>query len=253
MKILGITWSKSVLVSFDPYSGEITEKHAWLPEENFRGFAYNYNQNLMYALSQVNWNLYSIDPLTRNVAFIGKLNISNGSQDIGGLTYDPIKDTLYTTVGNTDGTLSELVRIDMNSAQVTVIGKIVNGFCFSLCWSDYDSQIKGFVKYGSGAGYPTSVVSINPDTAAMTTLFQTSYDIIMGLAKKPGGNQYFSWINATNGHFYGEVNLTTKDVKILSKSDSVGVTSDAMIFKNFCLAPASNMPCSFTNKDCPCR
>jgi hypothetical protein len=153
MKILGITWGNSVLVSFDPYTGTITEKHAWLPRESFRGLAYNYNRNMLYALSQVNCNLYSIDPMTRNVAFIGKLNI--GGQDIGGLTYDPIKDTLYTAVNYFDmeykNIWSELVRIDMGTATVTVIGKIVDGLCDSLSWREYDGQIDGYVLYGSGS------------------------------------------------------------------------------------------------------
>ena len=59
MKILGITWDKSVLVSFDPYTGHIIEKHAWLKqEENYVGLAYDYNRNMLYALSQVSCNLY---------------------------------------------------------------------------------------------------------------------------------------------------------------------------------------------------
>src|SRR6266702_576484 len=71
MKILGITWDKSVLVSFDPITGTITEKHAWLnPNENFVGLAYDSNRNRLYALSQVSRNLYSIDPLTRDVKLI---------------------------------------------------------------------------------------------------------------------------------------------------------------------------------------
>jgi hypothetical protein len=84
----------------------------------------------------------------------------------------------------------------------------------------------------------------------MTTLFETPYHTIMGLAKKPGENTYFSWVNWTS-HFYGEVNLDTKNIVSRANSDTVGVTSDAMIYRNFYVAPAPNLPpCSFSDADC---
>ena len=256
MKLLGVTWDKSVLVSFDPYTGAIVEKHAWLnPNESFRGLAYNSKKNVLFALSQIDCNLYSIDPLTRNVALIGRLNI-NGN-DIGGLTYDPANDILYTAVNHFDADYtnisSDLVKVDMDTAVVTVIGKIADGLCGSLSWRDYDGKINAFVKYGSGSSdssHKANVVSISPNTAAMTTVFETPYHTIMGLAKKPGENSYFSWVNWTS-HFYGEVNLDTKNIATLASSDGVGVSSDAMIIRSFYIAPAPNLPpCSFSNVDC---
>lgn len=256
MKLLGVTWSNSVLITFDPYTGAITEKHAWLnPNESFRGLAYNSNKNILFALSQVNCNLYSIDPITRNVVLIGKLNISGN--DVGGLTYDPANDILYTVVNhfNADYTkiFSDLVKVDMETADVTVIGKIADGFCGSLSWRDYDGKINALVTYGSGSwdsDHKANLVSISPDTAAMTTIFETPYHTIMGLAKKPGENAYFSWINWTS-HFYGEVNLNTKNIISLACSDTVGVSSDAMIIRSFYIAPAPNLPpCSFSDLDC---
>ena len=122
MKILGITWDKSVLVSFDPYTGAIIEKHAWLKQgENFVGLAYDYDRNMLYALSQVTCNLYSLNPITRDVKLIGKLN-TNG-QDVSGLSYDPTNDTLYTVILNLNpGPRSELAKVNIDNAIVTVVG-----------------------------------------------------------------------------------------------------------------------------------
>ncbi len=252
MKILGITWDKSVLISFDPYTGAIIEKHAWLnPQESFVGLAFDYNRNMLYALSQVTCNLYSINPITRDVRLIGKLNI-NG-QDVSGLSYDAASDTLYSVVLyfslDYKKLRSELVKVNINNASVTVVGKIADGLCNSLSWREDDGQLNSYIKYGSGP-YKNSIVSINPNTAALTTLFETTYDTIMGLAKKPGQNIYFSWISWTS-HFYGEVNLDTKIITACANSDVVDVTSGAMINRNFYVAPAPNLPpCSFTDEDC---
>lgn len=256
MKILGITWNKSVLVSFDPYTGTIIETHAWpKPSENFVGLAYDYNRNKLYALSQASCNLYSVDPITRDVNFIGKLNI-NG-QDVSGLSYDPTNDTLYTMVlyfsSDYKNLRSELAKVNINNANATVVGKIADGLGDSLCWREYDGQLNSYIAYGSGSWdcpYKASIVSIEPTTAAMTTIFETSYHAITGLAKKPGQDAYFSWINWTT-HFYGEVNLNTKNITARANSDAVNVISGAMIYRNFYVAPAPNLPpCSFTDEDC---
>ena len=77
--LVGITWADSRLVSFDPHSGVIKEKHAQLnPYEGFLGLAYDPNQNKLYALSQVENNLYSIDPDTLDISHIGNLHIDKG-------------------------------------------------------------------------------------------------------------------------------------------------------------------------------
>jgi hypothetical protein len=256
MMILGITWNKSVLVSFDPSTGAIVEKHAWLPlTENFVGLAYDYRRNRLYAISQVTCNLYSINPLSRDVTLIGKLNI-NG-QDVSGLTYSPIDETLYTVVlhmnaGSTN-LRSDLAKVNMNNASVTVVGTIADGLCESLCWRESDGQLNSYIVYGSGpwdSPLKASIVTINPNTGGMTPVFQTAYHTIMGLAKRPGQNAYFSWINWTT-HFYGEVNLDTSTITPLASSDAVGVSSGAMMLRSFYVAPAPNLPpCSFTDDDC---
>ena len=57
----------------------------------------------------------------------------------------------------------------------------------------------------------------------MTPIFETNYHTIMGLAKKPGQNAYFSWINSTT-LFYGAVNLDTKNITACANSDAVNVS-----------------------------
>lgn len=253
MKILGITWRESVLVSFDPSTGAIIEKHAWLkPGEKFVGLAYDYSRNMLYALSQVTCNLYSINPITRDVKLIGKLNISG--QDVSGLTYDPTNDALYTVILNlSPSPRSDLARVNIDNASVTVVGKIADGFCDSLCWREYDGQLNSYFVSGSGSWdcpYKASVVSIDPTTAVMTTIFQTSYHTITGLAKKSGKNAYFSSINWTT-HFYGEVDLNARNITAGANSDAVDVVSGAMIYRDFYVTPAPNLPpCSFTDEDC---
>lgn len=254
MKILGITWGQSVLVSFDPYTGAITEKHAWLrPSENFVGLAYNYNRNTLYALSQVSCNLYSIDPITRDVRLISKLQVGGG--DVSGLSYDPTKDTLYTVVLhdlNQEHPWSELARVDMDGASVNVVGRIADGICNSLCWRDCDGRLNSYIVSRSGSSNSPDkarVVTIDPSTAAMTLVFETPYHTIMGLARKPGQDSYFSWINSTT-EFYGAVDLVTRSITDLAASNA-GVLSGAMIYRNFYVAPAPNLPpCSFSDEDC---
>ena len=253
MRILGITWDKSVLVSFDPVRGVITEKHAWLsPKENFVGLTYDSQRNKLYSLTQVSRNLYSIDPITRDVQLIGAL--ASAAVDVSGLAYNPATDTLYTIILYAGSPLrSDLAKVDINNGQVSVVGKIADGLCNSLCWRESDGQLNTYVVYGVGSWdspFKASIVTVNPNTGAMTNVFQTAYHTIMGLARKPGQNAYVSWINWTT-HFYGEVNLDSKTVTQLANSDVVGVTSGAMIYRNFYVAPAPNLPpCSFTDDDC---
>jgi hypothetical protein len=250
MKILGITWGTSVLVSFDPYTGTIIEKHAWLKQgEDFVGLTYDSNRNMLYALSQVQCNLYSINPLTRDVKLIGKLN-TNG-QDASGLSYDPTSDTLYTVILLHDPHIqSNLARVNIDNANITMVGKIADGICDSLCWREYDGKLNGYLVAGSESTDKSSIVSISCTTAAMTQIFETSYHTIMGLAKRPGKDAYFSWINQAT-HFYGEVNLTTRAITAHANSDKVNVTSAAMIYRDFYVATAPNLPpCSFHDVDC---
>ena len=254
MSIIGITWNKSVLVSFEPSTGVITAKHAWLdPNQNFVGLAYDYGRNMLYALSQApSLNLYSVNPLTRDVTLIGQLTI-NGD-DVSGLAYDPLSGSLYTLILHLGTPLrTDLARVNPDNLQITVVGTMANVLGESLCWRDIDGQLNAYTLQGSGSWdspYKASIVTIDPTTAAMTVVFETPYHTIMGLAKKPGENAYFSWVNWTS-HFYADVDLNSQQITNLGNSDPVGVTSGAMISKTFYVAPAPNLPpCSFTDNEC---
>jgi hypothetical protein len=81
------------------------------------------------------------------------------------------------------------------------------------------------------------VVRIDPADGSMTTLFETPYHAILGLAQVPGEDTYYTWVNAA-GHWYGLVDLSDSSITLLANSDVVGVTSDAMIHRDFFVAAA---------------
>jgi hypothetical protein len=142
-----------------------------------------------------------------------------------------------------------LAKVDTVNGNVTVIGTIGNGICNSLCWRDSDGKLNSYIVYGSGpdnSPYKASLVTIDPNTAAMTTLFETPYHTIAGLAQRPGRNAYVSWINADTA-FYGEVNLDTKSITQLAPHDA-GVCSAAMIYRGFYVAPDLQPPRNLTGR-----
>ena len=127
---------------------------------------------------------------------------------------------------------SQLVRVDMDTAAVTPVGRISDGIVGSLGFNDGDGTLTGLLVYQSGSWDSPDksyVVSIDPSTAAMTTLFRTPYHTLMGLAKRPGLASFYTWINWTS-HAYGEIDLGAQTVTTLGPSDSVGVSSGAMTF-----------------------
>jgi len=250
-QILRITWGRSKLVTFDPYSGSITQFHVQLnPDESFRGLTYDSTNDILYALSQVDHNLYSIDPHTLNIQFIGRLSYYGSNSwegDSAALAYDPNTDTLYTSISHNhwppgrDDLWSELVIINRETAELTSVGHITNGYVNSTTYNRDDGFIYAYAVYGSGSWdspYKSSLVKINPNDASMNTLFETPYHATLGLAKIPNQNVFISWVNWTS-HFYGEVNLDSQIITPLGNSDSVGVSSDAMLYKSFYVSPVS--------------
>jgi len=163
--LLGITWGDSKLVSFDPDAGVITQVHAYLnPAEVFRGVAHDPYRVKLYALAQSSWNLYEIDPLTLNIRNIGTLDINPSTswgEDIGGLSYDPVTDSLYTVVSHWDdsytGIRSELVRINISDAKTTVVGYLADAFCDSLVFNEEDGQLYGLLLQVDIPGRPSSL------------------------------------------------------------------------------------------------
>jgi hypothetical protein len=183
VELIGITWSDSRLVSFDPYTGEITDTHAQLNQnEAFRGLAYDPNHNLLYALSQVENNLYSIDPMTLDIQHIGNLHIDKSlswGEDAGALAYDSNNDSLYTAVkhwesGSTN-IWSELCEINLSDLELSNIGDIIGPFISSFAFNEQDNQLYGLAVYGSGpwdSPYKSHVVNINPASGFLTEIFR---------------------------------------------------------------------------------
>lgn len=250
-ELLGITWSDSRLVSFDPFGGTITQVHAYLnPTEAFRGLTYDMTRGRYYALSQGSNKLYSIDPLTLDIVLIGKLGIDHSGSwdsDAGALAYDPASDSLYTAVERwTDYEMttiwSELCKVDVTTAGLTCIGAIHGPFITSFDYNEDDGYLYGLALYAPG-GWDSQeksyVVRINPLTVDMEHLFVTPYHTILGFAKKPNDDSYiyYSWVNWTS-HFYGEVNVSTGIITPLGSSDDVDVIS-AMVHRKHKEAPIS--------------
>jgi len=235
--LLGATWNTSRLVSFDPETGVVTEVHAQLnPYESFRGLAYDANHDVLYALSQVENNLYRIDPMTVEIAHIGNLHIDRAvswGEDAGALAYDPVGDILYTVVDHWSSDhqayWSELCTIDVDSAELTIVGEIQGAHVSSLAYNEDDGELYGLALLewcGGSWDSPcmSHVVRLDPETAELDVLFETPYHTMLGFAKRPGFDRYYSWINTTS-HLYGETDLDGETVSFLGDADAVGVVS----------------------------
>jgi hypothetical protein len=222
--LLGITWGNpSHLVSFDPFSGTIIADHNLTSPSNggFTGLTYDPNHNTLYALDQMG-PLYSINPSTLQTTRVGNLGVVGEA-----LAYDWVNDKLYTVA---NGFLS---TVNVSNGQLTPIGS-VSGYITSLSYNPNDGLLCGLAVDGSGSWdspYKSYVVTINPNTAAESTLFTTPYHTMMGLAMIPGEDEFVSWVNWTS-HTYALTDLHTGSVTLLGGSDSVDVIS-AMVYQDF--------------------
>lgn len=245
--MIGITWGDSRLVSFDPYSGDITMEHTQLnPDESFTGLTYDPNHDILYALSQVENNLYSIDAKTLEVNLIGNLNIggTRSWNDANALAYDPNNDKLYTVTQDWDGngtnSRGQLAEINTTDAQLSIIGDI-SGLVISLDYNEIDNQLYGQAVYGWGSwdsSYKSTVISIDPTSASSTQLFETPYHTVGGFAQLGDDDKYISWVNWTS-HFYAEIDLSDQTVTQLAEAD-IGVDW-ALTYKDFFVAPAYDL------------
>jgi hypothetical protein len=247
--LLGIRWNDSLLVSFDPHTGVITDVHAQLdPNESFRGLAYDAHHNRLYALSQGNLNLYSIDPVSLDIQHVG--NLCTPYQDIGGLTYNASNDSLY-AIGNQWGYVSQLGRYDYYSelltvnildAAITSMGYLTAGVTGSPCYSEDIAGIYAFNQRIGPDGAPqTNVIQIDTEDLGTRILFESPYTNIQGLAKKPADNLFFSEVN-WEPNSYAEIDVDSQQIRLLGRSDSVGVSSDALLYKDFFVASGSPLP-----------
>ena len=242
--LLGITWTgganaflglESTLVALDPNDGKIQHVYGQVGAENFVGLAYDSTRTRLYALSQEK-NLYSIDELSPlNVRLIGKL-FFEGSDSINwsanSLCYDPESRSLYCSMRVDywpyfNG--SVLSKINTNTAEVEIIGPfngVSNNYILSgLAYDEATGQLYGVSNYLSpGSSYPdyTQVVSVNPDDASLTGLYETPAYYIQGLAKGPGDGILYSWMSSDSGHYYLKAMLDEKTTEVLGSSDSAG-------------------------------
>jgi hypothetical protein len=250
--LLGVTWVRSVLVSFDPRTGAVLARHLQLnPREAFRGLAYDPNHHRLYALAQGTHNLYWVDTETLQLTHVGNLHFqapaSSPLGEAGVLAYDPSRDLLYTAVEswegpNYSGLGSALCTVDPSSAGLRCQDRINGPFIDGLGYNAADGQLYGVAVYGSGSwDSPTkaNVARIRPETGEMGILFPTPYHTIMGFAAA-GPFAFYSWINWTS-HMYGLIDIFSQTVTGLGSSDGVEVIS-AMERRDFPLASAPLNP-----------
>lgn len=233
--VLGITFTNSWLVSFDPQSGVISQWHTQLdPIERFVGLAYNPTTSTIYASAQVSDNLYSIDPISLQTKKLGSKQVGGGV-DITSLAFDTNNGVLYATAVDGFGN-SRLYAIETGSGVSPIlVGTLDAPYVDSLSFNPDDGNLYGYSVPCSGpADSPckASLIRIDPSDAQVTTLFQTPYHTVLGLAKIPGEDAYYTWVNSTS-HTYGRLDVATSTISLLGDSDPVGVDSPAMIYQDF--------------------
>jgi hypothetical protein len=233
--LFGVTWSGSVLLSFDPNAGTVLQRHLQLnPREAFTALAYDSIRRRLFALPQDTKNLYIIDTDSLTMTHVGSLQVDpypNELTDTVSLAYNPVTNTLYTVVGRwrsyPDGPVSgDLATVNQSTGELSILGTIGEGWVVSLAFMPTDGHLYGLVVDGAGSWdspYPTRVVRIDPQTATSETLFATPYHTMMGMAFQDPST-FFSWINWTS-HFYGLTEMTAHAISQLGDADPVGVIS----------------------------
>jgi hypothetical protein len=150
--LYSVDWGR--LISIDPATG--------VPEtighvcEDIVGLAYDPVRDLLFGSTDFS-DLYSLDPATADLTWIGTLSPSG----IGGLAFDPVIDRLYGTTTGTD----ELLRINPNNGNATVIGKIgtqerVRGLSFNVVTGKLygiDTKTQVLLEIDTANGNPTVI------------------------------------------------------------------------------------------------
>lgn len=235
---IGFTWDDSRLVTFDPAAGSIEAVHLQMGPEAFIGMTYDAGRGVLYAVSQIEHNLYAIDPATMAAAHRGSLRVdvrASRSLDVQAIAYDASRDVLFGTVVRwelccgRDSWRTDLVRIDVATAAVTTVGTIPGELVTSL-----DADDGGLVGIAEGSDGRNRIVRIDPDDASSQVVLATPYQTMLGLARIPGTRRYVSWINADR-HFYGEIDLDRGTITPLADADAVGVIA-AFVHRSFAAA-----------------
>lgn len=243
--LVGVTWSDGALVSFDPSSGEILQNHVQIDvNENFIALAYDRDHGKLYALSQGDHALYTLDRDTLQLANVVPLRIVStpGLTDVTSLAFDPETDTLYTAIGHWEdypaGPIwDELARVDPWTGETTALGRIDGPWITSLAFSETERVLYALGVSGAGSWDSpdtTRVLRIDPSTAASATVYVTPYHTMLGIALKEPGT-LFSWINGST-HWFGRTDLPAPSLTPLGSDDASGPIA-AMLVKTFDLPP----------------
>ena len=253
-RAIGVSWTSSQLVTFDPAAGSIEEVHLQMaPFDAFIAMTYDPDHGLLYAVAQVTSNLYAIDVATMSSTHIGSLQLSQIPGEpfgITGLAYDPTTDTLYGTVVRYDRSgdpltwRTDLVRIDVDTAAVMTVGTIAQWLVSSMDFSPEEGRIYALAQ-GSDLTY--HIVRIGPLDATLEDVLATPYVTMIGFARTPGTRKYVSWIN-TDSHFYGEIDLDAGTITPLGNADAVDVIA-AFVHRSFeagsAPVPRPELPAAF--------
>lgn len=244
--LVGVTWSDGTLVSFDPSTGATLQRHVQIdPSQSFIALAHDRNHGKLYALSQGDHTLYTLNSDTLRLANVVPLRIDRpvpGVTDVTSLAYDPFTDTLYTTIGHWDSypegpIWDELARVDPWTGDLTVLGRIDGPWIASLAFSETDRVLFALGVYGAGSWDSpdaTHVIRIDPSTAAFDTLYVMPYHTVLGMALKEPAT-FFSWINWTS-HFFGQTDFPALSLTPLGSDESSGAIG-AMLVRTFDLPP----------------
>ena len=244
--LVGVTWSDGTLVTFDPSSGGILQRHLQLdPTRTFVGLAYDRNHRKLYALSQGDRTLFTLNTDTLQVANIVPLRIETagpGLTEATSLAYDPFTDTLYTTIGHWEdypaGPIgNDLARVDPWTGTVTVLGRVDGPWLAGLAFGETERVLYALAVDGAGAWDSqdaTRLIRIDPSTAAADTVYVTPYHAMLGIALKEPG-VFYSWINWTS-HFFGQTDVPALSLTPLGSDEDSGAIG-AMVVKTFDLPP----------------
>ena len=244
--LVGVTWSDGTLVSFDPASGAILQSHVQLDAtKSFIALAHDRNHRKLYALSQEDRALVTLDTETLQRANVVPVRIglpAPGVTEVTSLAYDPLTDTLYTTIGHwadypAGPIWDELARVDPWTGTVTVLGRIDGPWLAGLAFSETERVLYGLGVYGAGSWDSpdaTHVLRIDPSTAAAESVYVTPYHAMFGFALKEPGI-FYSFINWT-AHFFGLTDVPALSLTTLGSDDAIGAVG-AMVVRTFDLPP----------------
>src|SRR5262245_4173431 len=157
---VGLTWSDSTLVSFDPASGEVLQRHVQVdPTRSFIALAYDRNHGMLHALSLEDRALTTLNADTLQLANVVPVRVDAGAPgvtEVTSLAYDPTTDTLYAAIGHWEdypaGAIwSELAMLDPWTGEVIVVGRILGPWITGLAFSETERILYAQAVYAAGS------------------------------------------------------------------------------------------------------